>query len=297
VISILIPTYNYNITALLKALKVELDVSKLIYEILCYEDGSSKYVEENSAIASSIKHAEHIISKENKGRITTRQSLANMARYDWLLFLDADVIPKNSSFLQAYSKYLNSNYDTIYGGYFYNLSPPEKQFSLRWHYGKNHEQVEAKKRNKNPYKIIISGNFLIKKQIFLEINSQIENDGYGYDNYLGALMKLNNINVFHINNNVIHNGLDTNTVFLNKVERAVDTVVQLNENYRDLTTENTLLEVYKKTKSMGLSIPIAWVFNLSKSAIKRQLLGAKPNLKLLQFYKLGYLCTTMSNNI
>ena len=115
-ISILIPTYNYNVNLLFQALKLELTSISIDFEIICYEDGSTKHVENNSLVISTISEAKHIISKVNRGRITTRQSLAEMAKYDWLLFLDADVIPENSTFISDYIKFINSNYDAIYGG-------------------------------------------------------------------------------------------------------------------------------------------------------------------------------------
>lgn len=294
-ISILIPTYNYNITALIKALDTQLQNIAPNYEVICYEDGSSKFIEENNDVVKTIENAKHIISEKNKGRVTTRQSLAEMAKYDWLLYLDADVIPRQTSFLHDYLTYTNEVYDAIYGGYEYESKKPEKQFSLRWKYGKKHEYVPADIRNKTPYKIIISGNFLIKKSIFLDINSRIENDGYGYDNYLGALMKSNAIKVFHIDNNVIHYGLDTNTIFLQKVEKAVETIFEINQKHVSASTENSLLEFYKKVKYLGLSKLIAFIYNISKSTLRKQILSSNPNLTLLQFYKLGYLCVLTSS--
>ena len=296
-ISIVLPIYNYNITSLLEVLEIQLSQLNISYEIVCCEDASTKYIKENNNAIVKIANARHLVSKINNGRITTRQLLAKKANYDWLLFLDADVIPKSDNFLQRYKAYLDSNYDAIYGGYYYHNIIPKEEFSLRWNYGKNYEQVDAKKRNNSPYKITISGNFMIRKSVFLNINNKIENDGYGYDNYFGLLMKINDIKVFHINNEVYHNGLDTNTVFLNKVEKAVETIAQLYKKQPDFTTENTLLEFYKKLKSLGLTKPTKWFFKQFKSAIRRQLLSPKPNLKLLQFYKLGYLCTIISRSL
>ncbi|WP_299118669.1 glycosyltransferase family 2 protein [uncultured Winogradskyella sp.] len=294
-ISILIPTYNYNITGLFKVLKTELEIINTDYEVICYEDGSSKHLEDNSKIINTIAHSRHIISKDNKGRLTTRQTLAEMAKYDWLLFLDSDVIPNKPNFLHNYINYLNSNYQAIYGGCSYNFKKPEKQFTLRWKYGKNYEDVDAEIRNKTPFKIIVSANFLIKKDIFLDINSSVENDGYGYDNFVAAFMKSRGIKVFHINNNVIHKGLDKNAIFLDKTEKAVDTIFEFNQKNYDTATENSLLELYRKMNSFRLSKVISFVFRLSKTSIKKQLLGSNPNLALFQFYKLGYLCSLTSS--
>jgi len=295
VISILIPTYNYNVTALFKALRAELETLNTKYEVICYEDGSSKFVEANGEIIKTITHSKHIISKINKGRLSTRQSLAEMAKYDWLLFLDSDVIPNEPNFLRNYIDYTKRNYQGIYGGCSYVLKKPKKQFILRWKYGKNYEQVDSKIRNKSPFKILVSANFLIRKTIFLDINSNIKKESYGYDNFAAALMKSRDIKVLHINNNVIHKGLDTNAVFLDKTEKAVRTILEFNNTNRNTTTENSLLELYRKLNSFRLSKIVAFVFKLSKKTIKKQLLGSNPNLTLFQFYKLGYLCSLTSS--
>lgn len=290
-ISILIPTYNYNVNLLFQALKLELTSISTDFEIICYEDGSTKHIEDNSRIISTISEAKHVISKVNRGRITTRQSLAEMAKYDWLLFLDADVIPESSTFISDYIKFINSDYDAIYGGCSYAIKQPDKQYILRWKYGKNYENVDAKLRNKSPYKVAISGNFLIKKTTFIDINSKVENEGYGYDNYVAAFMKANHIKIIHINNNATHIGLDDNITFLNKTEKAVKTLYEFNLKHKTIVTDNSLLEFYRKLASFRLTKIIGSLFKLSNTSIKKQLLSGNPNLTLLQFYKLGYLCT------
>jgi hypothetical protein len=84
-------------------------------------------------------------------------------------------------------------------------------------------------------------------------------------------------------------------VFLTKVEKAVETVFEINQKHSAIITENTLLEFYKRLKSLGLSKPIEFIFNLSKTKIRQHLLSSNPNLTLLQFYKLGYLCSITSS--
>ncbi|NNE33431.1 MAG: glycosyltransferase [Winogradskyella sp.] len=289
-VSILIPIYNYCVTELLHALKLELDTIDCKYEILCCEDGSNRCVEENAKIISEIDHATHIISERNIGRIATRQKLAHLSKYDHLVFLDADVLPLNNHLISTYLKYFPNQYDAVYGGYYYSETKPNSNLTLRWRYGKNYEQVDAHVRNKKPYKIVISGNFLIKKQLFLDINSKIKSAGYGYDNYFGALLKTKKSSVLHINNHVLHNGLDTNAVYLKKIEKSVETIFELHYKFSQFTTDITLLEVFKNIDKLGISKLIAWMFTILKSSLKKQLLGSSPNLKLLQFYKLGYLC-------
>ncbi|WP_422107705.1 glycosyltransferase family 2 protein [Winogradskyella sp.] len=289
-LSILIPTYNYDISDLIISLnKIALRLD-FDYEILCLEDGSTMYLEENKAICDTYHNTFYIVSNKNKGRITSRRLLTEKAKYDWLLFLDADVELTNDNFIIAYSKFFSKGFDAVYGGCSYELREPNASKVLRWKYGKAYEEIESNIRNKTPYKHIVSVNFLIKKDVFQNLISKIDSDGYGYDLFLGVLMKLDKTKVYHIDNPVIHKGLEESSVFLNKVERAVETNYRLLSEKRISTTENSLLETYKSIKKFGLSKIIYLIYKWFKTPIKRQLLSSSPNIKLLQFYKLGYLC-------
>ncbi len=294
-LSILIPTYNYNLENLLIGLKDALSTVDIDYEVISLEDGSTQYLEENKKALSSIENAHHIISKSNKGRITSRLLLAKKAKYDWLLFVDSDILIQNNSFIKNYLNKLDSGYDAIYGGFCYKQEKPEKGLILRWKYGNTYEQVDAASRNKNPYKIVISGNFMIKKNTFIDITSEIDNEGYGYDNYFGALMKTKKTKVLHIDNNVIHTGLDSNIDFFNKVKRSVETIYDYHTKNPFKTTENSLLETYKSLSKIGLTGVTSFFYKATKRIIKNQLLSHNPNLTLLQFYKLGYLCSLSSH--
>ncbi len=267
-----------------------MDLIDIDVEILCMEDGSEEFLEENSHCCAQTQSAVHSIAQTNQGRISTRKALANKAKYSWLLFLDADVELENNLFLKAYLPYLDGKYDAVYGGCSYQDTKPNQNELLRWTYGKTYEDISAERRNKLPYKHIVSANFLIKKTVFLELSSQINSEGYGYDILFGSLMKAAKTKVLHIDNAVIHKGLDDNETFLDKVEKAVETAFKLQETGAVPYASSTLLNSYKRLKSYGLAPFIGIVFKALKKPLKRQLLSKAPNVKLLQFYKLGYLC-------
>ncbi|WP_299364571.1 glycosyltransferase family A protein [Winogradskyella sp.] len=293
--SILIPIYNYPISNLIVSLNKVATGLDLDYEILCLEDGSTSYLEENKATCDLYNSTTHHISIKNKGRITSRKYLAQNAKYNWLLFLDADVEIIDKNFIKNYSNYFAHSFDALYGGCSYDSTMPDSSKILRWTYGKTYEDVEAKIRNKNPYKFIVSANFLIRKKTFQDLMSKINNDGYGYDIFIGAKMMLEKTEVFHIDNPVIHKGLDDSSVFLSKVELAVETLFHYYVANKNTNSQNSLLEVFKTINRIGLKGLVNFIFKRSKNAVQRQLLGNKPNMKLLQFYKLGYLCTLSDN--
>lgn len=294
-LSILIPTYNYQVSELITALHKALEAITFNYEILCLEDGSQIYVEENKATCDSYDHVIHMVSEQNKGRIASRKHLAQNAKYNWLLFLDADVAIENPNFIKVYSDYFNEQFEVVYGGCSYAKEQPNASQLLRWTYGRAKEDVKAHTRNKTPYKSIVSANFLIKKDSFQHIISKIKDEGYGYDVFVGALMKKDETKVYHIDNAVVHVGLDENSVYLSKVENAVETNYKLVQEHKINSTDNSLLETFKRIKRLGLVRMVYGIFNLFRGSMRKQLLGNRPNITLLQFYKLGYLCALSLN--
>ncbi|WP_299224823.1 glycosyltransferase family 2 protein [uncultured Psychroserpens sp.] len=289
-LSVLVPVYNYNIVALVTHIHTQLQLNNIVFEIICFDDGSTTEIVNTNLNISNLDFANYIISKENHGRASARQLLAKKATYSWLLFVDADVMPKSELYIHNYLQHIDHGYEAIYGGFAYEKKPPKLEHKLRWSYGKRYEQILAKHRNKKPYKVIISANFMIKKSVFLNINSQIEQKGYGFDNFFGALLKANSIKVLHIDNEVYHLGIETSSTYLQKTEKAVDTLLSLHKANRIKTHQNSLLNLFIVLKQYKLHYLFSSVYKQFKGTITTNLLSKQPKIKLLQLYKISYMC-------
>ena len=89
-LSILIPTYNYYIYDLVLNIHKKCLKENIVFEIICLDDNSdSNFTEANKKI-EALSNCFYKISRENKGRIATREHLAKLAKNKWLLFLDAE---------------------------------------------------------------------------------------------------------------------------------------------------------------------------------------------------------------
>jgi len=289
-LSVLIPVYNYDVRLLVTNLHRQLERATIRFEIICIDDFSDPEISRLNSKIVELPQTTYQISKQNYGRVATRQLLVELANYDWLLFLDADVMPVSEDFINNYLKFIPSEYHAIYGGFAYKPKKPEPNLMLRWSYGSSKEQILASTRNKTPYKIVISANFMIRKVVFSQLNSQIEHKGYGYDNFFGALLKSQNHKVFHIDNAVFHLGLESNDSYLRKVEASVDTLLKLNKDEKLNPTENSLLNTFRTLKTYKLNHLVAWLFRHTRKSLTSNLLSNSPNILLLQFYKLGYFC-------
>jgi len=286
-LSVLIPTYNYDVSALISTLHAQLIAANNPFEILVFEDGSTKYIN-----TSSLSHTNIIINETNIGRVKARQFLAEKAKYDWLLFLDADVTPKNESFISHYQDILKTDsVSAVFGGFAYHSKKPENDYLLRWTYGKSKEEIPANQRNTNPYKVIISANYLVRKTVFIDINEEMNLEkGYGFDNYFGALLKRKNISIFHINNPVYHLGIEKSETYLYKKEQAALILLKLYNKNNNIISDNDLLNLFIKLKRWNLTGVFSKLHQWFKKQMRANLLGKNPNIKTLQLYRISFMC-------
>ena len=290
-LSILIPTYNYSIYPLVVELHNQTIQLNIEFEIIVLDDGSNKFVEENSKI-NNLVNCFFKLNPENFGRSKTRNLLAKYAKYEWLLFLDADTFPKENSFVDLYLKSIDHNFESINGGIVYQEEKPETQQLLRWKYGIQREALSVTKRNQNPYLSFLTLNFLIHKSVFkgVSFNENIPNLRHE-DTLFSYELNKQKIKIKHIENPVIHYGLDTSEEFLKKSKEAVENLKYLYDN--NLISEDyvKLLKLSKKIKSFGLKYLFGSLYRLFKKSLEKKILCKNPSIYLFDFYRLCYLCS------
>lgn len=296
-ISVLIPTYNYHVTDLVKEIHKQLIYCKIPFEILCLEDGSDKNHIQSNKVIDTFSNTRLLISVTNKGRISSRKELAEKAKYNWLLFLDADTFPVNQNFIFVYLQYIDSEFKGIFGGINYKSVKPEKEYLLRWKYGRKHEQKGAEKRNQNPYNSIVSANFLIDKEVFLTYNSKINKNNYGFDAYFGSLLKKDEVVIKHIDNAVFHLGIEKSEVYLDKKEEATRTLLMLYRQGKMKQNDNNLLDLFLILKRYKFVCMLSFFHEIFSQLLKRNLLGKYSYIPFLQVYRILYMCHTSQKKL
>jgi len=289
-LSILIPVYNYTIISLIEKLNQELTKNNdIIYEIICLDDASNniKTVNNNKRI-NKLKNCSYEILSINIGRSKIRNTLAQKAKYENLIFLDSDVIPVKVNFAQNYLNVLES-FDVIYGG----INYPEVQMSLHkslhYIYGKKREAKLYEKR-KNNFNSFTSANFAIKKSVFEKVifNECIKT--YGFEDLLFAKNLISErYKIKQIDNSVIHNGIiENNEDFILKEQESIKTLSILNKNGFVNQKDVKLLYYFnllKKTKTTQL---YNIFFKSFKKGLIKNLTSKTPSLFLFDLYRLGY---------
>lgn len=287
-ISILIPCYNYNAYDLVFRLEKECLTLGIVFEIISIDDASFSTLNEVNQKINLLTNCKFFESKKNIGRVANRQLLSQKAQYKWLLYIDVDVKPLNDNFIKVYVNEIKKGFEVVFGGFNYKNIETN---NLRYLFGKSREDVQSVIRNKNPYKYIISSNFLVKKVIFDKINKNININGYGMDYFFGALLKENLVSINHIDNEVTHYGLDDNSKFLAKTKEALENLHYLNTNKLINKNDITILKYYRLFNFFGLKKIISKLINIFSKSIESNLKGSNPSLFVFDLYRLSYLCS------
>ena len=161
-LSICIPTYNTDCSELLDILAKQIKQLEEAVEVLVCDDFSKDYVRKNQK-ACERNGFFFFENKLNLGSISTRIKLARNSSFNWLLFIDADMVPVHKKYVHNYILKIKND-AVVFGGY--NYKKDNQKNLLRKNYGFKREQKTVDVRKRTPYKYVFSGNMLIKKLVF-----------------------------------------------------------------------------------------------------------------------------------
>lgn len=295
-LSVLIPCYNCRCRELVESLSVLLRKEEygkgLRYEVLVADDGSTDNgcIEDNNAI-NLIDNCRYIIRGKNAGRAAIRNFLAQEARYEWLLFIDSDMVVDNDNYI---ANYLNSNdIPIIYGGYSVKGDKEKLKGNLRFIYEKKCEQSHIySERIKHPYKDFHTSNFMVERCVMLSNPLDERFIHYGYEDVLwGKTLKKNNINISHINNPLSFEKFEDNIDFISKTEEGLTTLYYFR---KELEEYSNIINYVNKLKKLHLIWAITLIDNIFFKHIKHNLQSNNPHLFLFNIYKILFFCKLLN---
>lgn len=298
-LSVLIPTYGEDVVSLVETIQKQIADLKIPYEIICFDNGSKSKTDIKNNTINSFDFCSFKALENNGGRSKIRNLLAKNAKYDWLLFLDADVLPVKENFILNYVQtILQEPVKVIFGGLKYFDEKPVDSKMLRWVYGKSREEIPLEIREQNPEIHFTSANFIIAKEVFERHHFDEELTKYGYeDTLLAMVLQRNAIAIKQMDNPVYHLGLDENMVFLEKTKKAVENIYLLYKNKKISSKDNRLLSVFTKIKKIKINVLISFFHRYFSEILEKNLISGRPSLFLYDVYKLGYLCTISSKGL
>lgn len=290
-LSVLIPVKDWNPVSLVEFLIAQLIRCGKPFEILVSDDSPPGESLKISHLLNHVPAVKYFCRDQPLGRSANRNFLGEQANYEFLLFIDGDAGAGDENYIKNYLDRLSS--DTVLcGGTGYYPEPPQNpDYLLRWKYGRAREQVDALIRQKHPWKSFSTFNFLIPAKVFQSIRFDETIKGYGHeDTVFGIHLQQAGIKILHLNNSLIHLGLEASTIYLDKTRESGANLCLLYSRGVFPTTytgEIKLLNSWTKLKKLHLSgIMAAW-FRYRRKYIEIRLCGPNPSLFLLDLYKLG----------
>jgi len=285
-LSILIPVYDYNALPLVNELVKQCQISGINFEILCQDDASNSKENTQNQDINSISNCSFFINETNLGRGKNINSLAQRARYDWLLILDCDTFPAENNFIQNYISSISEEKNVFFGEIIYEAKKPEKNQILRWIYGQKRETSA-----------LLSSNLLIKKTVFLQFPFDESIVKYGYEDLaFFSILKKNHFEIISIQNPTFHLDLETSEIFLNKTKTALENLVFLYDSNKIEALESKIIKAFELLKKLKLVRFSTFIFQKNQTKIEENLLSQKPSLFLFDLYKLGYFCLLKTKN-
>ena len=300
-LSILLPSYNNVCVSLVQVLQRQADALRgkldkpFRYEIIVADDCSTDAacIDANRVIGDML-HCRYLRMEQNVGRAQIRNVLISESRGDYVLLIDSDLFLCDDNYLY---KYATSTADIVYGGtriggegfaMVDNEANTENlKGNLRYIYEKKAEPSHrAAFRQLRPNQEISVCNLYARRDIMEAHPFDSRFKAYGYEDVLfGKRLAESGIEVTHIDNPVLINEFEPNSVFVKKTEEAILTLCRFEqdlEGYSNLKTKVTTLGRY-----IPLSLFRLW-HRIMKNKEKRNLTGSKPSLLLFKLYKLGF---------
>ena len=300
-LSILLPSYNNVCVSLVQVLQRQADALRdkldkpFRYEIIVADDCSTDAacIDANRVIGDML-HCRYLRMEQNVGRAQIRNVLISESRGDYVLLIDSDLFLCDDNYLY---KYATSTADVVYGGtriggeglaMVDNEANTENlKGNLRYIYEKKAEPSHrAAFRQLRPNQEISVCNLYARRDIMEAHPFDSRFKAYGYEDVLfGKRLAESGIEVTHIDNPVLINEFESNSVFVKKTEEAILTLCRFEqdlEGYSNLKTKVTTLGRY-----IPLSLFRLW-HRIMKNKEKRNLTGSKPSLLLFKLYKLGF---------
>ena len=288
-LSILIPTYNYDCTNLVRDLHRQAECAGIDYEIVVADDASPiKECAERVREINTWPNCRLIELERNLGRASIRNRLADEARFEWLLFMDSDAEVISDSFIVDYLKHTDA--DVVCGGLCHADALPSPEVSLRYAYEKRADKKRAAcYREQRPYEQFITFCFMVRASVFQAIRFDDSITEYGHEDTLfGVELERRKVNIRHIDNPMRQGGIETNAEFVEKTRAALRNLVLMEDNMRN---HSLLLKLYGVLHLIRLDGCIARWFSHNEDWLKGQLMESTPQLRLFFLYKLGYYCS------
>jgi len=254
-LSVCVPVYRYDVTALMDALAA--CKSSTLTEMIFYDDGGcdQDLLAKLESHAGRVPAAIRIVSAAaNRGRSAARNAAICHARCDWLLLLDADMMPDDPRFLEAYLDAIDTTWEpaVIVGGYSLKSAQSDKAHALHRWQAEASECLPAAARSKAPGRNVFSSNVLVHKLVLDACPFDERFAGWGWEDTDWGLRAQRFFPIRHIDNTATHLGLDTDAALMAKYAKSGENFVLMTTRHRDEAARMPLYRMARRFRRLPM---------------------------------------------
>ncbi|WP_395647874.1 glycosyltransferase family 2 protein [Terricaulis sp.] len=219
-LSVLTPFHKHDPSPLLKALRGAPDG----VEFVLLDDGSG-----SAHLLADVAHAAEalaapvriIVWDRNQGRAAGRNRLIAEARAEYVLFLDADMIPDAANFLAIWLGFIDWQRPYVaFGGLSLRQAAATRETALHHGLFARSDCKPAHLRERAPAQSVATANLLVRRDFLAAHPFDNGFVGWGFEDVDWALSAAQHAPIAHIDNSATHAGLDDVDVLMRKCREA-----------------------------------------------------------------------------
>lgn len=259
-LSICVPAYKDDPLPLLRRLAELTGVEQCT--LLIYDDGSddaNMTAQLTHAIDAFPAPARLITTKSNSGRSHARNRLIERAEADWLLLLDADMLPDDRGFLACYLKLLEQTNDPslIAGGFSLEQVEAEPDQLLHLAQAAKSDCLTATERAEDPGRFVFSSNIVVHRDILTAVSFDENYTGWGWEDVDWGLRVSKSYPILHVDNTATHMGLDKDSELIAKFGSSGLNFARLITTHPKATQSMPLTRMARRFKYVPFLKPVA----------------------------------------
>jgi glycosyltransferase involved in cell wall biosynthesis len=262
-LTVCIPAYRDDASALIRALSRQPGAEACA--LLIYDDGTC-----DAALTTRHVHALHafpgpaglITAATNLGRSRARNRLVAAAQTDWIVLLDADMLPDTDDFLTTYLAAVSARPAPalIAGGFTLHQAVPGPHQQLHYAQAAASDCLPAAERARAPGRFVFTSNILVHADVLRAVAFDEGFRGWGWEDVDWGLRVAAAFPVRHIDNTATHLGLEPDDVLIRKFGSSGANFARLVEKHPDAAAGMALWRAARRVRGMPLIEGLARAF-------------------------------------